>query len=76
MKDASNPGCPRLQIASTGFTSGEAKVIVLVPVKFPFKKMASRTVLGEVVTVPPVNEVFGAQMVEVPLSTVLSASPE
>jgi hypothetical protein len=76
INDASNPGCPRLQIAKTGFSRGEAKVIVLVPVKLPFRKMASPTVLGEAVTVPPVNELFGAQMGLVPLSTVLSASPE
>ncbi len=76
MNDATNPGCPRLQIAKTGFTTGEAKEMVFVPVKFPFRKMASPTVLGEAVTVPPVNELLGAQMGLVPLSTVLSTSPE
>ena len=74
--DAATEGAPRLQIAKTGFTNGEAKVIVLVPVKLPFRKMASPMVLGEAVTVPPVNELLGAQIGLVPLITALSNSPE
>jgi len=48
---------------------------VFVPVKLPFRKMASPTVLGDAVDVPPMNELLGAQMGLVPLSTVLSTSP-
>jgi hypothetical protein len=75
LNDATAPGAPRLQIAKTGFTTGDAKVMVFVPVKLPFRKMASPTVLGDAVDVPPMNELLGAQMGLVPLSTVLSTSP-
>jgi hypothetical protein len=75
VNDAEKPGCPRLQIAKTGLTTGELNVIVLVPVKLPFRKMASPTVLGEVVTVPPIKEEFGNQMALVPFVTAESSSP-
>ena len=67
MNDAAKLGAPKLQIAKTGFSTGEAKVIVLVPVKAPRRRISSPTTLGEVVTVPPVNELLGAQIFEVPL---------
>jgi hypothetical protein len=75
VNDAKAPGAPRLQIAKTGFSKALPKVIVFVPVKLPFRKMASPTLLGEVVTVPPINELFGAQMRLLPLITALSNSP-
>jgi hypothetical protein len=59
--DAGILGDPRLQIAKTGFTIGESNVIVLVPPVDPFKAIISPTVLGDVVTVPPIKEVPGFQ---------------
>jgi hypothetical protein len=71
MNEAGKPGCPRLQIANTGSTRGEAKVIVLVAVEVPFKVMMSPTVLGEAVTVPPIKELGGAHTPVLLLITVL-----
>jgi len=63
-------------MAKTGFTTGDPKkLIMFVPVKLPFRKIASPTVLGDAVDVPPMNELLGAQMGLVPLNTVLSTSP-
>ena len=70
VNDAPKPGAPRLQMAKTGSTIGEANVIVSGPVNIPSKRMMSRTVLGEVVTVPPMKELSGAQRVVVPFVTV------
>src|SRR5262245_23074445 len=59
-------------MAKTGSTIAEANVIVLVPVAVPpVKVMASPTEFGEVLTVPPTKELFGAQIVVVPLTTEL-----
>ena len=46
-------------------------MIVLVPAKLPFSAMMSPAVLGEVVTVPPTNELGGAHTAELPFVTVL-----
>jgi hypothetical protein len=76
IKDAGLPA-PRLQIAKTGFRIGEAKVMVLVPVNAPARVMMSPTVLGESVTVPPIKELLGNQLVALPLITLLlKTSPE
>src|ERR1700745_4306403 len=63
-------------MAMTGFTSGVANVSVLVPVNPPARRISSPITLGDVVTVPPTNEVFGAQMFDWPLSTEAITSPE
>ena len=69
LNDATAPGAPRLQIAKTGFTTGDAKVMVFVPVKLPFRKMASPTVLGDAVDVDLVQE--RVQLLSGPVDEVL-----
>ena len=75
VKLAGIEGAPRLQIANTGLSTGDANLIVFVPVKSPLSLRSSPTTLGEVVTVPPINELFGDQMLLVPLMTAPSNSP-
>ncbi len=65
VNDAATEGLPRLQIAKTGSVIGEANVIVPPP-GLPFIPIMSPTVLGEVVTVPPIKEPFGLQLPAVP----------
>jgi len=76
VKLAARPGWPKLHIAKTGLTTGVENVMVCWPAKLPCNRMSSLTTLGEVVTVPPMNELFGAQMPDVPLSTLPITSPE
>jgi len=59
----------------SGLTTGEENVIVFVPVDEPFRKIASRTVLGESVDVPPIKELFGAQIVVFAVVAAESTSP-
>jgi hypothetical protein len=63
-------------MAMSGSTIGEAKVMVSTPVKLPFRRMSSLTVLGEAVDVPPMNELSGPHMLVVPFVTAPSVSPE
>jgi len=70
------PGAPRLQIAISGFTIGEAKVMVSTPVKLPFRRRSSPTVLGEVVDVPPMKELLGDHRFDDPFVIAESSSPE
>jgi len=72
VKDAGLRGAPKLQIATTGLTIGEANVTVLLPVNAPSKVMMSPTVLGEEVTVPPINELFDDQLIAVPLNHLIA----
>jgi hypothetical protein len=76
VNEAGSPGAPRLQIANTGFVTGEANVMVLTAVELPLSRRSSPTVLGEAVTVPPVNVLFGDQMGLVPFVVAPSSSPE
>jgi hypothetical protein len=64
-------------MAKAGFTSGVENVRVLVPVNVPFNVIMPPIVSGDVVTVPPMNELAGSdQSREDRLMTVLpSTSP-
>ena len=75
VKVAGTDGLPRLQIANTGFVIGDAKLGIVCSVLWPLSRKSSPVASGDVVTVPPMNELSGVQMGVVPSTTAFSSSP-